>query len=69
MSAESIVNVADSLRGSAMIVTQHAAESFATFDLADRSSDFFAWDNDLVGQALMISFGVIMVKVRVDGIS
>ena len=51
-----------------MIVTQHAAESFAALDLAGRSSDFFARDKDLIGQPLVISFGVIVFKVAVHSL-
>jgi len=54
-----------------MVILQHSAESLATFDLAGNCTDLIAGHNDIVGQTLMISFGVIMGEVfastRVDG--
>jgi pSer/pThr/pTyr-binding forkhead associated (FHA) protein len=44
-----------------MVVTQRSAESFATLDRTTKSANFVTGLNDVVGQSLMISFGVIVL--------
>ena len=43
----------------AVIVSQEAAESLATFDLALRLADFLTWINQLIAQSLMVPLSVI----------
>ena len=52
-----------------MIVPQNSAKALTALKLTVASSDFFARHKDLVGHALVISFGVIMFKVRIDSTS
>ncbi len=46
----------------AVIVSQEAAESLATFDLALRLADFLTWINQLIAQSLMVPLSVIMFQ-------
>lgn len=50
-----------SRRVAVVVVSQHAAESLSTFDLAFDSTNFFvAWFNYQVGQSLMVTLAVVM---------
>lgn len=48
------------LRGFAIIVTQHAAEAFATLDLTNLPTNFGARIDDSILQSLMITFKVVV---------
>jgi hypothetical protein len=50
----------------AVIVSQEAAESLATFDLALRLADFLTWINQLIAQSLMVPLSVIMFQELAD---
>ncbi len=54
------------LGSSAMIVLSNSAKPFVTFDLVRDRDNFIVWVNDLVIEALMISFFVIMLHKRTD---
>ena len=56
--------VADS--GSAMIVPQQAAESFAAFDFPGDGSDFRAGIDQFVFQTLMVPLGVKIGRMLVE---
>ena len=44
----------------AIVVPQHAAESFAASDIAGRRANFLTGIDDLVGEPLVVSLAVIM---------
>ena len=56
------VGVESKLCGVAVIVTEHAAQSLATLDGAVASNDFIARIDELVVQALMVAFAVVVVQ-------
>ncbi len=49
-----------------MIVLLNTAKPFATFDLARDRDNFIVWINDLIIEALVISFFVMMLHIRTD---
>ena len=53
-------------RRAAVIVSQEAAESLATSDLALRLADFLTWINPLIAQSLMVPLSVIMFQELAD---
>jgi hypothetical protein len=56
-----------SLRSLSVVVTEHPAESLATLHVSATVADIFAWVDQSVVQALVISFRVVMRKVLDDG--
>ena len=50
------------LRCGAIVVSQHAAETFATLDVTLVSADILARLDDPVIKALMVSFSMIMFQ-------
>ncbi len=49
-----------------MIVPQHAAKPFTTFNLTITLANFVTRPDDLVAPTLVISLGMIMIDVRTD---
>lgn len=56
-------------RRSAIVVVQHAAESFAAFDDTSALTDVRTGLDDLIVQPLMVASGVIMSKPEFDGVA
>ncbi len=50
-----------------MVVSQQTAKALMAFDLTVALTNFFSRIDDLVGQALVISFLVIMKKELANG--
>jgi hypothetical protein len=46
----------------AVVVSQHAAETLSTSDLAFDSTNFFAWFNYQVEQSLMVLFAEVILE-------
>ena len=58
-----MVALAQRLRRVAIVVSQHAAKPFATFNLASDLPDFAVGIDDLVFESLVVSFTVIVGKI------
>ena len=58
--------VGDLSGGVAVVIPQQSTEPFATLDLAGDSTDFFTRLDQLIVEPLVISFGVIMLKISGD---
>ena len=57
------------LRGAAMVKIQHAAEALTADNRTGRHSEVIGWIDDLVFQALMVSFRVVMREIFSDRVS
>ena len=57
------------LRCVAVVVLEHSSEAFVALDLTIRKSDFITWFDDLVIDALMIAFGVVVLGILGDHMS
>ena len=64
-----VVDLAQRLRGVAIVVPQHPTKSFATFDLAGDLSDFESRIDDFVFEALVIALLVIVGEILANGVS
>jgi hypothetical protein len=53
----------DRLCSLSVIVSEHSAEPFTGFDLADHATDFRADIDDLPIQSLMIPLPMVMLKI------
>jgi len=51
-----------SLRGPAVIVSEHSAESLAAFDVAGGAADLGAWSNEAIFESLVITLPVVMLR-------
>ena len=51
-----------------MVVLQHSTKPFSTFDLSGNGTDIVARINQSVAESLMISLGVVMLDVPMNGI-
>jgi hypothetical protein len=48
------------LRGVAVVVLEHSSQTFIALDVADSAPDFITWINDVVVDALMVAFQVVV---------